>query len=325
MSIKLQDRFRGLTVGVLAGDALGAPYETWKAADAVADLLKRGGLTGFDYPNPWYGKTESVKTFPMGRPTDDSDHTAALAQSLLACNGLNEEDLYRRLRHIVVDGVSPLWEGKALGAGRTTREILKPETYEESRLLPKDRVIPSNGSLMRSSPMALYFVATRPSRGILPEMVMSMSEVTHLHPLAGQCCVVYVSILCNLLFGWSPKDAIERARYLDIPWDDELVEIIDNPLAMPRDPEVWPGRGAAVLTLHVALWALLTTTNFREGITKAVSVGGDTDTYAAVAGALLGAYYGEQGIPHEWRDILIGRKVMEHLADEFSVLANECA
>lgn len=320
MKISQNDRFRGVLVGVLAGDALGAPYETWKAADVVVDLERRGGLVGFEYANPWV-KTEGTKTFPAGRPTDDSDHTAALAQSLLAHNGLNESDLFYRLRDIVVNHKSPLWDGKALGAGGTTRKMLAPETYEESCALSSEGAIPSNGSLMRAAPLALYFVASNKGK-VDPRIVHRMSAITHRHRFAKKCCASYVDVLVALLNGLSIKDAIGRARWdLNRDNDEGLTELLDNPSIPPNVVDAY--RGSAIITLHAALWALVTTSNFRDGITKVIALGGDTDTYAAVAGGLLGAYYGEQGIPSDWKDILIGRNVMEHLADEFSIIANE--
>ena len=309
------DRYKGTLVGLYAGDALGAPYETWSADTVREDLAKRGGLVPFDYPNPW--PHESVREFPKGRPTDDSDHAAALAESLIACGGLNEADLYNRLRHVVVDQVSPLWSGPALGAGKTTRTALAFPTWEESRDRPYDPVaeFPSNGSLMRAAPMAL---ALPPFTDVDWDTVSRMSAVTHRHPDARDICIGYVIILRMLLDGKEPMAAIVRSVTAG-PLPAIIVGEADQE---PRDPEKWPGRGAAELTLHVALWALTTSKDFRDGVTKAVSIGGDTDTYAAVAGALLGAHYGYEAIPPEWRDALIGRDVMVRLATELYELSH---
>lgn len=300
------DRYTGTLVGLYAGDALGAPYETWSADTIREDLARRGGLVPFDYPNPW--KHESVQTFPKGRPTDDSDHAAALAESLIACGGLNEADLFNRLRRIVIDQASPLWDGPALGAGKTTRTALAFPTWEASRARPYDAVkeFPSNGSLMRAAPMALYY---RYANAVDEDEVARMSAVTHRHPDAKDLCAGFVIILRALLDGDPIDSAIGAGEAGPLPLLGDLT-------AQPRDPEAWPGRGAALLTLEVALWALSTTDNFRDGITAAVSIGGDTDTYAAVAGALLGAHYGYNAIPPEWRDALIGRDVMIRLATE---------
>lgn len=304
------DRYRGALVGVLAGDALLAPYETWSADRVKEDLEKRGGLVPFDYPNPW-SKSTPPSIFPMGRPTDDSDQTAALAESLIACRDLNEEDLFNRLRDVTFGHKSPLWEGKALGAGKTTRDALRPTTYAESKGRSRDGAFPSNGSLMRSVPLALYF-------GLIERMdhdvVARMSEVTHFHPLAAECCGLYVSALLDILN--------EEELFELVSMNGELDHILTFPEEQPRDPEKWPGRGAAVLTLHVALWAFFTATDFRDGLTKVALIGGDTDTYGAVAGGLLGAKFGIQGIPTEWRNVLKGHDTMIKYADALYAMSH---
>ncbi len=321
MPITKPERYIGAMVGVLAGDALGAPYETWDATRIAADLKARGGLVPFNYPNPWKKKDtpDSEVMFPMGRPTDDSDHAATLGLSLIANNGLNEEDLYTRLRYVVFDHVSPLWSGKAFGAGWTTRTVLKPETFAESLAMPEpDRKwYPSNGSLMRSAATALLFGY---SAQVDDELVQRMSRVTHRHPLSTAVCLSYVYVLCDLLEGEGVFDAVVAERDYALK-QDTLSYPLYLPSLVPKDPGQWPERGAADFSYHVALWSLMTTDNFRDGITKAVSVGGDTDTYAAIAGGLLGAHYGIQGIPKEWRDILLGADVMEQIARDLYKLS----
>ncbi|BFO22054.1 hypothetical protein SHKM778_84420 [Streptomyces sp. KM77-8] len=47
-----------------------------------------------------------------------------------------------------------------------------------------------------------------------------------------------------------------------------------------------------------------TTSSFEEAVRAAVDLGGDTDTVAAVTGALAGAVYGVDGIPTRWTDAL---------------------
>ena len=61
------------------------------------------------------------------------------------------------------------------------------------------------------------------------------------------------------------------------------------------------GTGYARDCLEAALWAFATTDSFRDGCLRAVNLGDDADTTAAVYGQLAGAFYGEGGIPPEWR------------------------
>ena len=66
--------------------------------------------------------------------------------------------------------------------------------------------------------------------------------------------------------------------------------------------------GYVVDTLEASLWCFLTTDNFKDCILKAVNLGDDADTVAAIAGALAGLYYGCDEIPKEWMDSLLGKE-----------------
>jgi len=67
--------------------------------------------------------------------------------------------------------------------------------------------------------------------------------------------------------------------------------------------------------LEAALWAFHRSTSFRDGSLLAVNLGDDADTTGAVYGQLAGAFYGERGIPEEWRSKLSRRFLIESYAD----------
>lgn len=313
--ISMKDRYRGTLVGVLAGDALGAPYETMQAGDIRYDFVVRGGLVPFEYPDPW----KKDGTFPPGRPTDDSELTAALAHSLVTCRGMHLEDQYQHFKSAALESQSFLWDGPVKGFGGTTRKTLAFDTFGKSlaasATLPR---VPSNGSLMRSAPIALFF---RSSSAEMEEAARQSSRITHRHEDAVECCVIFARVHSHLLQGVSADEAIAEALSYSDHW--HIVRALQPPTREPVIPvKFGDGAGGAVLTLQCALWALATTTSFEEGITKVVGLGGDTDTYGAVAGALLGAYHGVDAIPQEWLAVLKGRERMEELADSLLELAN---
>lgn len=78
---------------------------------------------------------------------------------------------------------------------------------------------------------------------------------------------------------------------------------------MPRDEA--RSSGFVLDTLGAALWCLLHTDNYKDCVLEAVSLGGDSDTTACVAGALAGARYGYDAIPKEWLDVLRGKELVE--------------
>ena len=63
--------------------------------------------------------------------------------------------------------------------------------------------------------------------------------------------------------------------------------------------------GYVVDSLEAAVWSLITTESFKDGLLKAVNLGGDTDTIGAIAGGLAALHYGYNNIPEEWKNIVI--------------------
>jgi len=67
--------------------------------------------------------------------------------------------------------------------------------------------------------------------------------------------------------------------------------------------------------LEAALWCFLQTESFRDAILRAVNLGDDADTTAAVCGQIAGAYYGESGIPEAWRQRVVQYELIAHFAE----------
>jgi ADP-ribosylglycohydrolase len=334
--ITLRSRFLGTLVGVHVGDSTGAPYETWSPQKIADDIAHRGGLTFFDYPNPWANADGNGTFLPAGRPTDDSEQTACLAKSLLDCNGLDTTHLYGLLRASVFDQTSLLWNGKSTGAGGTTKNALSGDPEREQKA--RSNTIATNGSLMRASPMALWYATDLVSVAKSGTMIgvalydpaktepmklatVAMSDVTHAHQHSKTASWIYVMVLSSLLAGndvWAALSDVEdidptiKYDWLSIRLGARLEDLLEH----PHDPGAFPMRGTAEFSLYVALYALKHATSFAHGIEIAVRVGGDTDTYAAIAGGLLGAHYGYEAIPEGWRSAILGHDVMVGLANQ---------
>ena len=336
--IALLQRFIGSLVGVHVGDSIGAPYEeTFKPAQIAADITARVGLKFFDYPNPWAAlKDGNEGTLPAGRPTDDTEQTARLARSLLACNGLDPAHLYDELHASTFGKESVLWNGRSTGGGKTTFNALSkvPDRVAAARTNP----IGTNGSLMRAAPMGLWWAirildfededvrAAQVKEA--KAMVFAMSDVTHAHEHSKDASWLYTVVLANLLVGNEPDSALDNAEYTDPSLAKSklaqriFLSVNDRDL-IPYDPGAFPARGTAEFSLYVALYALKHSKTFAEGIEIAVRVGGDTDTYAAIAGGLLGAYYGYEAIPLEWRNTILGHDQMVDYATKIYELRCE--
>lgn len=143
-----------------------------------------------------------------------------------------------------------------------------------------------NGSLMRTVPLA-FTSAT-------DDEVRAVSAITHAHPTSAEACVRMVHVAHELIAGEAPGD-VAAACGVDA----------DKPRS-----EVRSG-GYVLHTFDAALWCLANTSSYADCVLAAVNLGDDTDTTAAVVGALAGIVYGADAIPGEWLAALHGKDVIE--------------
>ena len=152
--------------------------------------------------------------------------------------------------------------------------------------------------------------------------VRTGSSLTHAHDRALMGCYIYGYCLTELLRKPSMKalkDAIDFAgKDLDyLPEFEHYSRIFDPDFANLPEAEI-KSTGYVVDTLEAALWCVLSTTDYPSAVLRAVNLGSDTDTVAAVTGGLAGALYGYESIPQKWLDTLIKRDHIENVCERFS-------
>ena len=81
---------------------------------------------------------------------------------------------------------------------------------------------------------------------------------------------------------------------------DAILGAAKNPLSDYLSQQGW-----VLIAFRNALWQLLHAPSLEEGIVDTVMRGGDTDTNAAICGALLGAVYGLRAIPERWVETIL--------------------
>ena len=79
--------------------------------------------------------------------------------------------------------------------------------------------------------------------------------------------------------------------------------------------------GYVIHTIEAAIWCFLNSGSYTETVLKAVNLGGDTDTIAAIAGGLAGTFYGFNKIPALWLKEIARMRELEKLF-EFWVYGN---
>ncbi len=307
-------RVAGGLIGVAVGDALGVPVEFDPRSSRVEDPVRemRGGGGHGQPPGTWSDDTSL--TFCTVEAFLGTYSIARLGQ--MFCRWLQEGYWTAR--------------GEVFDVGGVTRAAIlrlvhgvAPE--ESGSILESEN---GNGSLMRNLPVVLAYC--RWSIPLMLERVHEASRVTHAHPRSQIACGLHALVTRNLLFHRAPgaayRYAMEAARklYLPEPWRDErrnFTRLLRGSLGDAPEREI-SASGYVVSTLEAALWALMTTRNFRDCVLKAVNLGEDSDTVGAIAGGMAGVTYGIDAIPREWIDTLARKEDLLETANRFALMVS---
>jgi ADP-ribosyl-[dinitrogen reductase] hydrolase len=279
-------RAQGSFVALAIGDAMGAPLEGSAKTEAWVTEMLPGGR-------------HSRK---KGQITDDTLQAIAVAESLTACGGFDQNDLISRL----LRGYRkrPDWYGPTSTA---FFELVKSGTLpHKAAWLVHKRLHGSrtNGSVMRGFPLGIFY----PPQCVY-EVSIACSRLTHFDPVAAHCSAwlnVMVSDMCR---GISHEKAYRHSRSLCT--DPEVHAILGNYSDYPPVPSL-----DAVLGSHASLSCFMDAHTLEGAILSAINLGGDADTVGACCGALAGARWGLEAIPVRWRRDLEEYDDILHFAEQ---------
>ncbi len=253
----------GCLLGQVIGDSLGSLVE-FKAAAEIARLFPQGVRNLAD---------GGVYHTIAGQPTDDSEMALALARSLLAEKGFVPDK--------VLDAYREWMTTRPVDIGTTTsRGLLGLHTTESE----------SNGSLMRVSPIGVW-AAGDPARAAAT--ARADSNLTHPNPVCVDACAAYAAAIAVGVAG-EGREAMRAAALAHC--SGRVREAIERN-APPED--FYTRMGSVLLAFQNAFFPLKES-SFEESLVATVSAGGDTDTNAAICGALVGAALGRGAIPPRW-------------------------
>jgi len=215
-------------------------------------------------------------------------------------------------------GLRQLWVRRAPGA--TCLSALR----KASRLgVRADNSSKGCGTVMRIAPLGLGSLPDAPIG--LFKFAADVAGLTHGHPTACLSAGFLAVLISHLVEGASLTDAIAAGKRLLIAEPDHretLMAIADaecmsaNVRADSAAVEQLGGGWVAEEALAIALYAVLTTSNFEDAIVLAVNHGGDSDSTGAIAGNIAGALYGVEGIPARWLEPLELRDEITSVADD---------
>lgn len=298
-------------IGVAIGDALGVPVEFIDRKEIAKSPITTmiGYKTHMQPPGTW---------------SDDTSLTLALLDSITQKHGIDYKDIMDKFSEWMLYNEYTA-TGKIFDIGNTTsRAIMNYGRGQEPLMCGGiTKYENGNGSLMRILPIAFYFDA-QPNLSINSwiELVHNLSSLTHRHPISLIGCGIYICIALKLLSEKislidSIKLGINQAfsYYNQLKWNDiaEYNRLKDITEFANLSHNQIKSTGYVVHTLEAALWCLLNSDSYKTCVLKAVNLGDDTDTTAAVAGGLAGIYYGAENIPKEWLTTLLKRDYIENL------------
>jgi ADP-ribosyl-[dinitrogen reductase] hydrolase len=287
-----RDRIVAGILGLALGDALGAPFELRRMRD-VPDPLPAFEL-------PWMGG-------PPGSTTDDTAMARNLWTSLIATRGeLDTDDVLHR--HLAWFASSPP------GVGTLTRQVLSgwrdglPDAARDYVARRGPEVSAGNGSVMYCAPLGLAY-AWRPSD--LLEAAPDLSAITHADERCRTASLAVTLAAAALVRGDDAEAAVHGA--VDGVAGREGAEELEHLVgaAGVERPIDGPDRGFVLFTAGVALRLAGEGRAFEPGLREVVALGGDTDSNAAVTGALLGAAHGTASLPAAWLARLADRRSIE--------------
>lgn len=283
-------RAAGVMLGLAAGDALGAGYEFQHPPFDRIEM--RGGGLGPFAPGEW---------------TDDTSMAICIAQ----VTATGSQDLER-----IGDRFLRWYASDPPDAGNLTRAVLG-RAIDAAELPALAAEVFSqhpggaagNGALMRTAPVALAALGD-PER--ITVLAREVAALTHADPLAGDACVLWSLAIERALAtgrfdllseGLERLPGERRGR-----WDEAITAAASDP------PGTFTPNGFTVTALQAAYAAIVATPvpaeeparHLQHALEAAVGIGDDTDTVAAIAGALLGAAWGASAVPFRWRRRLHG-------------------
>ena len=272
------DRARGCLLGQLAGDSLGSLVE-FQTPGAIRRLYPDG-----------VRDLEDGGTFDTlaGQPTDDSEMALALARTLIARGAYDAE---------TVNGAYVEWlHSGPFDCGGTINTGLLGDPSHASQ---------ANGALMRISPLGI-FGASHPL-GTVARWARADARLTHPNRICLDANALFAMALAHAIdVGPTPLKLYERL----VAWAKEgdicsaVRECVEQAAVGPPD-DYMTHMGWVLIALRNALWQLRHAPSLEEGVIDSVMRGGDTDTNAAICGALLGAVHGLEAVPARWTGTIL--------------------
>lgn len=284
----IKSKIRAMILGGALGDALGAPHEfRYQKKNYDGNLNKPIVIQ-----NRWQG----TKTSAVGQTTDDTEMTLCLWRSILDLGKYSADNTLTR--YMTWANTPGTW-----AMGRNTRALfqgVKTKKGYESRFNkicnPPENSSQSNGSLMRCSPIAVLGLFYPQEWRYACQADCSLTNPNDTNLTVSK---IYIKALISAFKGKSKefiyRTSCELARRSRIQELTDRIQLCKkgSPIEIKTRISNQETKGWCLTALTAALWGLFQFDNYKLAIDAIIKCNGDTDTNAAIAGCLLGAFYGE--------------------------------
>jgi ADP-ribosyl-[dinitrogen reductase] hydrolase len=323
------DRVAGTLLGVAVGDALGAGYEF--SSPPRGDAAMIGGGLGPWAPGEWTDDTQQTVALAECTATGAVD-LDAVAQALLGWWASRPPDVGISTAAVLGSAARAVGAGRAGAhdaAGGPDSPAVSLVRAAADHLAAHPTGGAGNGALMRTAPIALVHLGDDTA---IATAARSVATLTHADPLAGDSCVLWCIAIDRAVREGRLDGVRDGLAFVDADRRPGWSAWVDE--AETLDPASFRPNGFTVRALQAAYAAIRQTPvppgvgaprHLQDALHAAVRIGDDTDTVAAIAGALLGARWGASAVPDDWRALLHGRPVRPggpgYRADDLIALA----
>jgi ADP-ribosylglycohydrolase/fructose-1,6-bisphosphatase/inositol monophosphatase family enzyme len=280
------DRALGCLLGMVIGDALGSQVE-FQTRDAIRESHPAGVRDLADSP---------VWNTLAGQPTDDSELGLTLAR-MLAGSGHYD-------REAAASAYGRWYASEPFDCGHTTRLAFGAAAAADLKkawaaTVHADAGSQSNGSLMRIAPIGVW--ASDPEQAA--RVADEDCGLSHPHPVCRAACAAFAAAISAAVMGADRNEMMATAlRIADAAGADAapVSTALRRAAALVRPDDFQDHMGWVLISLQNAFFHLASDAAIETALIETVGQGGDTDTNAAVAGALLGAADGRTKLPVRW-------------------------
>ena len=332
MNPELIDKIKGLIFGQAIGDALGLGTEFMSKKQVnyhYPDRLQ-------DYHQIIQDKHRS--RWKRGEWTDDTDQMLCIVDSMISTKTINSYNIATRIYDWAFQG--------GRGLGQTAYSVLShpaflsnPSAVAKEVWLKSNKKGAANGGVMRTAIVGAW--QYQDSKMIIYN-AEKVCKITHYDPRCIGSCVVISLAISELIK--EEKDIDQLLTYLGEiadTYDERIREYIrpqkhsnfyvNSEGHLRHQKSVLPKLSSEIADLNLSdptsigytlkamgsgIWAMKYAESYEDGISQVIHEGGDADTNASVAGAILGAKFGFSSIPVAWVNGLLRKKYLEEKVEQ---------